>query len=63
MEWNGRTIRRLRERLDLDRKRLARVLGNTQQDVRAMERLDYRPTKSVAEALNRLHERALRQGV
>ena len=63
MEWNGRTIRRLRERLDMDRRQLARVLGNTQQDVRAMEQPNYRPMKSVAEALNRLHERALRQGV
>ena len=63
MEWTGRTIRLLREKLDMDHREFARVFGYTHQDVRAMERPDYRPTKSVADALNRLRERALREGL
>ena len=63
MKWTGRTIRLLRELLDMDHCEFARLFGYTHQDVRAMERPGYRPTKSVADALNLLRERALRKGV
>ena len=62
MDWNGKTIRRLRQRLEMDQERLARVLGSSVEDIRTMEKPSYRPTRSIAALLDQLHERALRQG-